>query len=619
MPMDRLATSMTDRAEANAARIAALFPSVVTETRDAEGRVRLAVDFDLLRQELSGVLLESGKERYQLTWPGKRETILAANAPLKHTLRPVMADSVHWDSTRNAYIEGDNLQALKLLRHSYANRVKCIYIDPPYNTGKDMIYKDDFRMDADAYLEESGQVDGEGNRLFRSTESSGRFHSDWLSEMYPRLKVARDMLREDGVIFISIDDHEMVNLKLLCDEVFGGGNFVANLIWANKEGGGGSDSKHFRVKHEYILCYAKSLSDLVIKGIGISNAERYRLQDQHAKSRGSYYLQKLNQASIRYSASLDYPITAPDGTRIMPAIGSKQACWRWSKAKVEWGLEHDFIVMKKDYQGEWQVYTKQYMHVDNHDQPIVRTNRPLGLIEAYSSTQASKKLEELFGAKVFHYSKPYELIQYLLSLTTEGDDLVVDFFSGSATTAHAVMRLNAEDGGSRSYIMIQLPEATAEGSEAYKAGYVNICEIGKERIRRAANSVKSETGAAIDYGFRVYRLDDAYMERGGRTSGMEDEPADGAWLVQALLELGLELTLPMGTRTIEGRTIHQAAGNVLTACFGESLPEPVIEAMARQQPQYAVFRSRSFADAAACGRAEQRFGMLSPGTAIRVL
>ncbi|QHW32293.1 site-specific DNA-methyltransferase [Paenibacillus rhizovicinus] len=599
--MNRLSMQTTDKVKGNIDKIAELFPGVVKEARTADGQVRQAIDFDLLRQELSDVLVEGTKERYQLTWPGKKETILSANAPVQMTLRPIIHDSMCWNSTRNLYIEGENLQILKLLQRSYLNKVKCIYVDPPYNTGKDFIYKDDYKS-----------------------------HGDWLSDMHPRLRIARELLKEDGVMFISIDDIEMANLKMLCDEVFGADNFVANLIWANKEGGGGSDSKHFRVKHEYILCYAKSVKHLSIKGVRISNESRYTLQDEHAEKRGSYYLQKLNQASIQYSASLDYPITAPDGRQIRPAIGSKQACWRWSEAKVKWGLDNGFIVMKKDHKGDWQVYSKQYMNVDNQDEPIVRTNRPLGLIEEYSSTQASKKLELLFGAKVFDYSKPYELIQFLLSLTTEADDLIVDFFSGSATTAHAVMQLNAEDGGHRKYIMIQLPEETAEGSEARRAGYANICEIGKERIRRAGSKMKEGTSADIDYGFRVYRLDDTNMTEaydrpdslgfdGPAISTIKEERTGEDVLVQAMLGLGLELSLPMGRKTSEGKTVYDVDGNALLACFDRDLPESVIEAIAEQQPLRVVFRESAFKDDAARIRLEERFTLLSPCSEISIL
>ncbi|MEF2966531.1 site-specific DNA-methyltransferase [Paenibacillus sp. M1] len=630
--MNHLKMKSTDLTQVNINKIAELFPNVITEARDEQGKIKRAIDFDLLRQELSDYLVEGEKERYQLTWPGKKEAILHANVPIDKTLLPVKQDSVNWDITQNIYIEGDNFKVLKLLQESYLNKVKCIYIDPPYNTGKDFIYIDDYKVPLEEYLEDSGQIDDDRNRLFQNTESNGRFHSDWLSEMYPRIKIARDLLREDGLIFISIDDNEMTNMKKLCDELFGASNFVANLIWANKEGGGGSDSKYFRVKHEYILCYAKSIESLVIKGVGISNEDRYTMQDEYVKRRGKYYLQKLNQASIQYSSSLDYPISAPDGTLLYPAIGGKQACWRWSEAKVKWGQENGFIVMKKDSQGDWQVYSKQYMNVDNNDKPIVRTNRPLGLIEEYSSTQASKKLESLFNAKVFDYSKPHELIHYLLSLATEENDIVLDFFSGSATTAHAVMQLNAEDQGNRRFIMVQLPEKTTETSEAYKAGYVTICEIGKERIRRAAKKIKEETGANIDYGFRVYRLDSSNMkdiyytpDRLGQmnlddmASNIKEDRTGEDLLIQVMLECGLELSLPMESKVIEGKTVHYVAGNSLIACFDDEVSESVIKKIAEDQPLRVVFRDSSFRDDSARINVEELFKLLSPSTEIQVL
>jgi len=621
-----------DLTQKNIDKIAELFPNVITESRAEHGKITRAIDFDLLKQELSAVLVEGEKERYQLTWPGKKQAILNANTPIDKTLRPVKENSVDWDNTQNLYIEGDNLEVLKLLQESYLNKIKCIYIDPPYNTGKDFIYKDDFKEPADEYLEESGQVDEEGCRLFQNTESNGRFHSDWLTNMYSRLKIARNLLSDNGAIFISIDDNEMANLKKICDEIFGATNFVANLVWANKEGGGGSDSKYFRVKHEYILCYAKSIDNLYIKGVGITNEERYTMQDEYVKRRGKYYLQKLNQASIQYSSSLDYPITAPDGSKIMPAIGSKQACWRWSEAKVRWGIENGFIVFKKDNQGNWQVYSKQYMNVDNNDKPIVRTNRPLSLIEEYSSTQASKRLESIFGSKVFDYSKPYELIMYLLSLVTEDEDIILDFFSGSSTTAHAVIHLNAEDGGKRRFIMVQLDEETDENSEAYKAGYKNICEIGKERIRRAAKKIKEETGADIDYGFRVFRVDSSNMKDVYYTpdmlkkddlidliSNIKEDRTGEDLLIQVMLELGLELSLPMETKQIEGKTVHYVAGNSLIACFDDYVPESVIKQIAAEQPLRVVFRDSSFEDDSARINVEELFKMLSPGTEIQVL
>lgn len=630
--MNKLTMKSVDLTQVNIEKIAELFPNVITEARDEHGKVIRAVDFDLLRQELSDVLVEGEKERYQLTWPGKKQAILNANTPIDKTLRPVKEDSVDWDNTQNLYIEGDNLEVLKLLQESYLNKIKCIYIDPPYNTGKDFIYKDDFKEPADEYYEESGQVDEDGCRLFQNTESNGRFHSDWLTNMYSRLKIARNLLSDTGAIFISIDDNELSNLKKICDEIFGASNFVANLVWANKEGGGGSDSKYFRVKHEYILCYAKSIDNLYIKGVGITNEERYTMQDEHVKRRGKYYLQKLNQASIQYSSSLDYPITAPDGTKIMPAIGSKQACWRWSEAKVKWGIENDFIVFKKDNQGEWQVYSKQYMNVDNNDKPIVRTNRPLGLIEEYSSTQSSKRLESIFGSKVFDYSKPYELISYLLSLVTDDEDIILDFFSGSSTTAHAVFNLNAEDGGKRRFIMVQLSEETDEDSEAYKAGYKNICEIGKERIRRAAKKIKEETGADIDYGFRVFRVDSSNMKDVYYTpdklkqgdmfdlaSNIKEDRTGEDLLIQVMLELGLELSLPMETKQLEGKTVHYVAGNSLIACFDDNVPESVMKQIAAEHPLRVVFRDSSFEDDSARINVEELFKMLSPGTEIQVL
>lgn len=631
--MEKLKMETKDLLKENIEKLAETFPGVITEVRDEKGNPIKAVDFELLKQELSDRVVEGDRERYQLTWPGKKEAILLANMPINKTLRPVKEESVDWENTGNLYIEGDNLEALKILQESYLNKIKCIYIDPPYNTGKDFIYKDNFKQSREEYLAESGQVDGDGNRLFQNTESNGRFHSDWLSMMYPRLKLARNLLREDGVIFISIDDNEVHNLRKICDDVFGQRNYIETIVWLNKEGGGGSDSKYFRRKHEYIIVYAKNALLLTIGGVDISNIERYTLRDDYYKERGPYYLQKLAQSSIQYSKSLDYAIKAPDGSNIYPGeTNGKKNCYRWSSEKVAWGIKYGFIEFKKDRHGEWQVYTKQYLNCDNEGNVIERKNRPLALIESYSTTQASKFLKALFGSEVFKYSKPYELIKYLLDLVTKNGDLVLDFFSGSATTAHAVMQLNAEDGGNRKYIMVQLPEPCPEDSEAYKAGFKNISEIGKERIRRAAKKIKEETGADIDYGFRVFKVDSSNMkdvyyrpeelsqqDLFGMVSNIKEDRTGEDLLIQVMLEWGLELSLPMEKKDILGKEVYFVAGNSLVACFDEGVSEGLVREIAKAKPLRVVFRDSSFADDAARINVEELFKMLSPTTEIKVI
>ncbi|NLJ55592.1 MAG: site-specific DNA-methyltransferase [Firmicutes bacterium] len=495
-------------AAANLEKIAALFPHVITETTGSGGNDHKVVDLEQLRQELLAVIFGDG-ERCRFTWPGQKEAILLANTPAAKTLRPAREESLHWETTENLYLEGDNLEALKILQETYLNSIKCIYIDPPYNTGKDLIYKDDFRQDKKGCLSVPGQAGAIGNRLFKNVETTDRFHSAWLNMIYPRLILARKLLRPDGIIFISIDDGEVHNLRKVCDEVFGERNFVACITWANKEGGGRSDCRLFRIKHEYIICYAQDIEKIKIIGVPVSNAGRYRLADKYVKTRGKYYLQKLGMGSIRYSPTLDYPIVTPAGTTVMPADNNKgrKACWRWSRRKFAWGQKNGFITIKKDKKGIWTVYTKQYLNCDHEGNLITRTQRPLGVIDNFSNTQAAKLLNALRLGNCFSYPKPVELIAYLINRVIAKEGIILDFFAGSATTAHAVMQLNAEDGGNRRYIMVQLPEPCPQKSEAYRAGFKNIAEIGKERIRRAAQKIRTETGADIDYGFRVFKVD----------------------------------------------------------------------------------------------------------------
>ena len=478
-------------ADENFAALAALFPNAVTETVDENGTVIRAIDKDALAQEINAQVVDGREERYQFTWPDKRKSVLLANAPIAAALRPCREESVDFDTTENLYIEGDNLDVLKLLRETYLNRVKMIYIDPPYNTGHDFVYRDEWAVDSSQWSEMSGDYDEQGNRLVPNLDSNGRFHTDWLNMIYPRLRVARDLLTDDGAVFISINDNEVFNLMKICNEVYGESNFVADLVWSNKEGGGSSDSKLFRIKHEHILCYSKNIDFIKIMGTPVGNEERYKSSDEYVLTRGKYYLQKMGMGTIQYSVSLDYPIATPDGSTVMPADnnGGRKACWRWSKQKYEWGLENGFIEIKKDSSGTWTVYSKQYLNADNEGNIIPRTQRPMGIIDEYSSIQATKLLENMGLGSVFSYAKPIELIRYLCERITTSGDIILDFFSGSATTAHAVMQLNAEDCGNRKFIMVQLPEVCAEDSEAAKAGYSTICEIGKERIRRAGAKI----------------------------------------------------------------------------------------------------------------------------------
>ncbi len=633
--MDKFRMETSDLTQTNIEKLAALFPSCVTEARGEDGKLKKAVNFELLRQMLSDVVLE-GDEAYEFTWVGKKAAIVEANRPIRKTLRPCPAESVDWDTTENLYIEGDNLEVLKLLQESYLGKVKMIYIDPPYNTGNDFVYRDAFDMSGEEFSEGIGQIDGEtGNRLFKNTDSNGRFHSDWCSMIYSRLMLARNMLTQTGCIFVSISDVEVTNLRRICDEIFGSSNFVADLIWANKEGGGSSDSKLFRIKHEHILCYCKDIEQFSIIGVPISNADRYKGSDEYEPTRGKYYLQKLGMGSIQYSASLDYPIETPDGNFVMPADNNsgRKACWRWSQDKFNRNKERGFIEIKKDSSGVWTVYTKQYMNCDNEGNLIERTQRPMGIIEEHSSTQASKLLESMQLGGFFSYSKPVDLIKYLIARLDLVDGIVLDFFSGSATTAHAMMQLNAEDSGHRKFIMVQLPEPCDEKSEAFKAGYKNICEIGKERIRRAAKKIAADhPGKPFDGGFRVFKLDDTnmtdvYYSAGEYDQGMLDQlvsnikpdRTDLDLLFGCLLEWGLPLSMPYTSEKIEGCTVHTYNDGDLIACFDENIPDTVIREIAKRQPLRAVFRDSNFADSPAKINVGEIFKMLAPDTRVKVL
>lgn len=664
--MDKLRMQSSNGVEDNIMKIAQLFPDCVTETVDERsGQPKHLIDFEKLKQNLSDSVMSERAERYQFTWPDKSKAILLANSPINATLRPCREDSVDFDNTQNLYIEGDNLDVLKCLKETYLHKVKMIYIDPPYNTGNDFVYEDDFAQSSEEYLANSGQFDEQGNRMFTNAESNGRFHTDWLNMIYPRLKVARDLLTDDGVIFISIDDNEVENLRKVCDEVFGEQNFVADLVWTNKEGGGSSDSRLFRIKHEHIVCYSKKINLISILGDPISNAERYKGSDEYIKERGPYYLQKLGMGSIQYSESLDYPISAPDGTTIMPSDNNsgKKACWRWSQKKFLTNKEKGFTVIKKDNAGIWTVYTKQYMNCDNDGNPIKRTQRPMGVIDKFSSTQAAKYLEsERLG--YFNYSKPKELIKYLLEKLELQDSLILDFFSGSASTAHAVMQLNAEDGGKRKFIMVQLPELTytaktekykdgeeekeryiideatghpaiAKDSDARKAGYYTICELGKERIRRAGKKIKEEsplTTQDLDTGFRVLKLDSTNMQDiyyspkdisqadlFSQVDNVKPDRTGEDLLFQVMLELGATLDSKIETTTVAGKTIYNVAEGYLVACFDQDVTDDVVKSIAQMQPAYAVLRDTSMKDDSTATNFEQIFKTYSPDTVTKIL
>lgn len=607
--MNKMKFETPDLTSENIEKIAALFPNCITEMLDEERSTlekkvyKRAINFELLKQMLSPDVVD-GDEAYEFTWVGKKAAIVEANKPIRKTLRPCVAESKDWDTTENLYIEGDNLEVLKLLQESYLGKVKMIYIDPPYNTGNDFIYADDFKMESEEWKVESGEWSEEGDRLFKNTDSNGRFHSDWCSMIYSRLLLARNLLTDDGVIFISIDDNEQENLKKLCDEVFGRTNFIANLIWKSKSGGA-NDSRFFAVDHEYIVVYAKSASGF---NLNVDKEATVTTSYNRKDDRGYYALDRLDKQSIRYSEALDYEIIGPDGQSYRPKHKDPKhpnATWRWSKKNVE---EHySDLVFENGC-----IYTKNY----KKDGAIARS---LLLEDRFGRTRTGKTdCYELFNRDYFSNPKPYKLIRYLQIIASDKDSVILDFFSGSATTAHAVMQLNAEDGGHRKFIMVQLPEKCDEKSEAYKAGYKNICEIGKERIRRAGekilkeqlannNSTLNSPNSKLDIGFRVLKLDstnmkDVYYAPSDYNqdflhqleSNIKDDRTDLDLLFGCLIDWGLPLSLPYKSEQIDGCTVHTYNDGDLIACFDANVPESVVKEIAKRKPLRAVFRDSGF-------------------------
>lgn len=575
-----------------------LIPACFTEVKNERGELQQVVDWDTLRQLLGENIVDKNNERYQFTWAGKQAARLEANKVTSQTLRPVPEDSVDWDTTENLYIEGDNLQVLKLLQQGYMGKVKMIYIDPPYNIGSDFVYKDNFAREQAKEDLESGDIDEDGNRYRKNNRTKGRFHSDWCSMIYPRLLIARSLLTEDGVIFISIDDNEVHNLRKICDEVFGEGNFIAELIW-KKKSGGANDSKFFAIDHEYIFVYAKNIDNLVInidKNATVTTS--YNLKDE----KGLYSLYRLDQQSIRYSKSLDYEIKDKEGISYYPKhkdMNNPNATWRWGKETVKERYEE--LVFKDGF-----VYTKNYQKEGSIPRSLLIEDR-------FGRTRTGKTdFTSLFEGAYFSAPKPYKLIQFLLAISTDENSLILDFFSGSATTAHAVMQLNAEDGGKRKYICIQLEEATPEDSEARKAGYASIPEIARERIRRAGQKIKAEaplTTQNLDIGFRVLRLDDSNFNEVNRhpneydqrqldlfATNIKEDRNDLDLLFGAMLSWGVPLSLPISTEEIDGCRLYNVNDGDLVACFAENVSEAVVKAMVSKVSLRVLFRDSCFSE-----------------------
>ena len=625
--MDKLRMQSSNGVEDNITKIAQLFPDCVTETVDERsGQPKHLIDFEKLKQNLSDSVMSERAERYQFTWPDKSKAILLANSPINATLRPCREDSVDFDNTQNLYIEGDNLDVLKCLKETYLHKVKMIYIDPPYNTGNDFVYEDDFAQSSEEYLANSEQFDEQGNRMFTNAESNGRFHTDWLNMIYPRLKVARDLLTDDGVIFISIDDNEAKNLKNISDEIFGERNFLAQIVW-ERAFAPINLMKHFSPSHDYIICYAKNIEKAICHGIERSKEANDRYSNPDNDPRGVW-----SSSDISVGPAIQeniYTITTPSGREVEPPAGRS---WRLSRNAFRKRLRDNRIWFGPDGDGVPRIkrFLSELRKTGITPMTIWKHN------EVEHSQAATQKLAKLFdGKKYFDYPKPVPLIERCLQLYTNKDSLILDFFSGSATTAHAVMQLNSKDGGNRKFIMVQLPEKTDEKSEAFKAGYKNICEIGKERIRRAGKKIKEEsplTTQDLDTGFRVLKLDSTNMQDIYyspkdisqadlflQVDNVKPDRTGEDLLFQVMLELGATLDSKIETTTVAGKSIYNVAEGYLVACFDPDVTDEVVKAIAQMQPAYAVLRDTSMKDDSTATNFEQIFKTYSPDTVTKIL
>lgn len=643
--MDKLKMHTPDLAEENYKKLAALFPDAVTETKDENGNTVRAIDKDVLMQEINAKVVDDGQERYQFTWPDKRKAVVLANAPIAKTLRFEKEKSVGRDGTpggtdsENIYIEGDNLDALKLLQETYLGKVKMIYIDPPYNTGNDFIYEDDFSQKAEDYAENSGQTDEEGNRLVQNSESNGRFHTDWLNMLYPRLKLAKDLLSEDGVIFISIDDNEIDSLKNICNELFGRRNLVAEIPWQSRASI--QNDTDFSVNHEYICVYAKKRRQ-ENRRLKESNYTEWHRNDSFVcrplpldkgkfdnpdnDPRGPWKADPFDAPNVR--PNLTYIVTNPvTGEKHLPPSGRH---WRISPDKFSSALADGRMIFGKDGKGRPQLKSfyeekKEFGSVDNSWFSADRIG---------TTTNGTKEVMSLFGGKsYFDKPKPTTLLYKLIDLAnTKNHDIILDFFSGSATTAHAIMQINSSKSSNLKFILVQLPELTDKKSEAYKAGYKTICDIGEERIRRAGKKIKEETGADIDYGFRCFKVDSSNMKdvyykpsdvKQGEldlfTDNIKENRTPEDLLIQVMLDLGVLLSSKVEEEEIAGKKVFSVADGYLMACFDRDVTDDVVTAIARKHPFYAVFRDSSFSSDSVAANFEQIFDTYSPQTVRKVL
>lgn len=597
-----------DMTEKNIEKIESLFPNCITEALDENGKLKKAINFETLKQMLSNEII-AGDEAYEFTWVGKKAAVLEANKPIRKTLRPCIEQSVEWNNTENLYIEGDNLEVLKLLQESYLGKVDVIYIDPPYNTGNDFIYNDDFKLSSEEYSEVSNELDEEGNRLFKNTDGNGRFHSDWCSMIYSRLLLSRNLLSDNGVIFISIDDNEQSSLNLICNEIFGSDN-VETIVWAKESesnSGKMKNTKTFRDVHEYIIvCYKN---------------KRLIQFDKINEALKNVKFQTTNLAKNNSNKNGDidriFEIVNPDNGL------SWTDEWKYDKETIDNLLRENLLWFGKDGSNK----PRQILPTDDRRTVFVES-----IVTQGSSTQGRKDLEELLGKNQFDNPKPVKLIKTLLSISSKTNSIILDFFSGSATTAQAVMQLNVEDGGHRKYIMVQLVEQTDEKSDSYKAGYRNICEIGQERIRRASKKILEDNKVSIDIGFRVFKLDDSNMTNvfysvddyskdllSNLESNIKSDRNDLDLLYGCLIEWGLPLSLPYNSEEIEGCTVHNYNNGDLVACFNENIPDSVIKYIAKQQPLRAVFRDSSFANSPSKINVGEIFKSLAPDTRVKVI
>ena len=653
--MDKMKLESTDMTAQNVEKIEKLFPNCVTETKDADGKPKKAVNFELLKQMLSGDVIP-GDEAYEFTWVGKKASIVEAFKPIRKTLRPCPEESVNWDTTENLYIEGDNLEVLKLLQESYLGKIKMIYIDPPYNTGGEFIYNDIFLTSKYEELHESGLIDDDGIKMTTLNKSDGRFHSRWLTNLYSRLLLCRNLISKDGLIFVSIDDNEQANLKEILDEVFGQSNFIGQFIWKSKPQGG-NDNPHIVPEHEYILAYASNLSMLITHGKP-SNPEKYKNRDEYYNIRGGYALGKLDLSTLGYRPNLDYAIIAPDGTEIYPGGVTKEEKiirektntnatndwqWRWSQERFNHAKDNGYIVFKINNNNKWTVYAKEYQNVDRDGNVINRELKFRTIIDDVTTVDGTSEIKEIFGNRTFPFPKPTKLLEKLLKIGTDDNSIVLDFYSGSASTAHAIFKFNAAEKKNVKFILIQYPEETPLISDARKAGYKNICEIGKERIRRAGAKILKELtekensslltpNSSLDVGFRVLKLDSTNMKDvyytpeeynqtllDGLESNIKEDRTEADLLFGCLLDWGLPLSLPISSETIDGCAVYTYNEGDLIACFAEAIPEAVIKEIAKRKPLRAVFRDAGFPDCPEKINVEEIFKLLAPDTSVKVI